>query len=184
MMEAKKSITEIKDKMADSLLLWIDDRIDTLVEANPKLKVASVYLKRGAKNYIAKERDNLNTMIDNASLFLCDENGNIDADMLFNDLIVMFREMDEMPFGKGFIRGTIGKGNIRIALPDNPVSNILFGNTGAIRITDADLIEFKKLMILKAKTNVCCDNLIYQKTSFCLSKRHKCSEKTKQIDNL
>lgn len=55
--------------MADSLLLWIDDRIDTLVEANPKLKVASVYLKRGAKNYIAKERDNLNTMIDNASLF-------------------------------------------------------------------------------------------------------------------
>ena len=77
-MEAKKSITEIKDKMADSLLLWIDDRIDTLVEANPKLKVASVYLKRGAKNYIAKERDNLNTMIDNASLFLCDENGNID----------------------------------------------------------------------------------------------------------
>lgn len=129
-MEAKKSITEIKDKMADSLLLWIDDRIDTLVEANPKLKVASVYLKRGAKNYIAKERDNLNTMIDNASLFLCDENGNIDADMLFNDLIVMFREMDEMPFGKGFIRGTIGKGNIRIALPDNPVSNILFGNTG------------------------------------------------------
>lgn len=54
-MEAKKSITEIKDKMADSLLLWVDDRIDTLVEANPKLKVASVYLKRGAKTISSRK---------------------------------------------------------------------------------------------------------------------------------
>lgn len=55
-MEAKKSITEIKDKMADSLLLWVDDRIDTLVEANPKLKVASVYLKRGAKKLYSQRK--------------------------------------------------------------------------------------------------------------------------------
>lgn len=56
MMEAKKSITEIKDKMADSLLLWVDDRIDTLVEANPKLKVASVYLK-GVQKTISPKKE-------------------------------------------------------------------------------------------------------------------------------
>ena len=55
MMEAKKSITEVKDKMADSLLLWVDDRIDTLVEANPKLKVASVYLKGVQKTISPKK---------------------------------------------------------------------------------------------------------------------------------
>lgn len=56
-------------------------------------------------------------------------------------------EMEEMPFGKGFIRGTIGKGSIRFALPDNPITSILFGKTGAIKITDADLMELKKLLI-------------------------------------
>ena len=49
-MEVKKNITELKDKLADSLQLWIDERIDGLVLNNPQLKVASVYLKRGAKN--------------------------------------------------------------------------------------------------------------------------------------
>ena len=55
-MEAKKNITELKDKLADSLQLWIDERIDGLVSNNPQLKVASVYLKRGAKNFLAKQQ--------------------------------------------------------------------------------------------------------------------------------
>ena len=140
-MEVKKNITELKDKLADSLQLWIDERIDGLVLNNPQLKVASVYLKRGAKNFLAKQKDGIGDMIDNAALFLCD------ADLLFNDMLSMLREMEEMPFGKGFIRGTIGKGSIRFALPDNPITSILFGKTGAIKITDADLMELKKLLI-------------------------------------
>ncbi len=85
-------------------------------------------------------------MIDNASLFICDENGNVDADLLFEDMMQMFREMDEVPFGKGFIQGSFGKGIIRFRLPDNPVVNLLFGNTGAIKITDADILELKKII--------------------------------------
>ncbi|MCS3159528.1 hypothetical protein NXY07_26050 [Phocaeicola dorei] len=103
-MEIKKNITELKDKLADSLQLWVDERIDGLVLDNPQLKVASVYMKRGAKNFLAKQKDGIGDMIDNAALFLCDENGNVDADLLFNDMLSMFREMEEMPFGKGFIR--------------------------------------------------------------------------------
>lgn len=55
-MEVKKNITELKDKLADSLQLWIDERIDGLVLNNPQLKVASVYLKRGAKNFLQSKR--------------------------------------------------------------------------------------------------------------------------------
>lgn len=146
-MEAKKNITELKDKLIDSLQLWADERIDDFASGNPRLKVASVYLKRGAKNFLVKQKDAMGTMIDNAALFLCDENGNVDADLLFNDLLAMFREMDEIPFGKGLIQGTIGKGNIRFALPNNPIKSVLFGNTGAIKITDTDLIELKKLIM-------------------------------------
>lgn len=68
-MEVKKNITELKDKLADSLQLWIDERIDGLVLNNPQLKVASVYLKRGAKNFLAKQKDGIGDMIDNAALF-------------------------------------------------------------------------------------------------------------------
>lgn len=141
-----KTITELKDNIYDSLQSWIDERIDELAVSNPKLKVASVYLKRGAKNYILRERGKIDSMIDNASLFLCDDDGNVDADMLFDDLMQMFRDMDEVPFGKGFIHGTFGKGTIRFALPDNPMVNLLFGNTGAIKITDVDILELKNII--------------------------------------
>lgn len=148
-MNVKKSIDELKENITNSLQLWAEDRIDDLAAANPRLKIASVYLKRGAKNYLTKEKARIGTMVDNAALFLCDEDGKVDADLLFNDMLTMFREMDETPFGKGFIHGTIGKGTVSFALPDNPITNMLFGNTGAIKITDSDLIELKKLLTVE-----------------------------------
>lgn len=144
-MEAKDKLISLKDKIIDSLEVWADNRIDDFVSQNPNLKVTSVYMKRGAKNYLTRERDKIENVIDNASLFICDEDGNIDADMLFKDMMTMFKDMDETPFGTGFLQGTIGKGMIRFKLPDNPVFNLMFGNTGAIKITEADFIELKDL---------------------------------------
>lgn len=145
-MEAKEKITEFKEKAFDALESWMEGRIDDFASNNPKMKIASIYMKRGARNYLARERGKIGQAIDNASLFLCDENGNIDSDLLFDDLITMFKEMDETEFGKGFIRGTIGKGVIRFELPDNPVMNLLFGDTGAIKITEDDFLELKELL--------------------------------------
>lgn len=137
-------ITTFKNNIFDTLQSWIDERIDSLVENNPRLQIASVYIKRGVKNYILREHDKINSFIDNATLFLCDESGSIDTETLFNDMMNVFCDMEEVPFGKGFIQGTIGKGTIRFALPNNPVVNILFGDTGAIKITEADILELKR----------------------------------------
>lgn len=144
-MEAKEKLLDLKNKTIDLLEVWIDGRIDDFVAQNPNLKIASVYMKRGAKNYLARERGKIENVIDNAALFICDEQGNIDADMLFKDMMTMFREMDETPFGKGLVQGTVGKGIIRLKLPDNPIFNLMFGNTGAIKITEADFLELKEL---------------------------------------
>lgn len=43
------------------------------------------------------------------------------------------------------LKGTIGKSVIRIALPDNPLVAFLFGETGALKVTDTDLLELKAL---------------------------------------
>lgn len=144
-MDVKDKLIGFKDKAINSLEVWINGRIDDFVSQNPNMKVASVYMKRGAKNYLARERGKIEKTIDNAALFICDEEGNIDSDMLLNDMLTMFKEMDEIPFGKSIIQGTIGKGTIRFNLPDNPVFNLMFGNTGAIKITEADFLELKEL---------------------------------------
>ncbi len=144
-MEAKKNITELKEKLAESLKTWLEERIDSLAAANPKLKIASIYLKRGATNYIARESGKIDKMIDDAALFICDEEGNFSPDMLFDDLMTMLREMEEVPFGSGLMQGTIGKGVIRFKLPENPVFSLLFGDTGAIKITEADFMELKDI---------------------------------------
>lgn len=146
-MEAKEKLNTLKDKIISSVEIWADSRIDGFVANNPKLKTASIYMKRGAKNYLLKKRGKIGDIIDSAALFICDENGNIDAELLFDDLMTMFRDMEELPFGNGLIRGTIGSGVVRFELPDNPVVKLLFGDTGAIRITESDFKELKELFV-------------------------------------
>lgn len=140
------TIQELKDKSVKALQSWAEIRIDALATSHPNLAVASVYLKRGARNWLERESDRISEMIDDASLFICDKNGNIDADMLFSDLLSSFKNMDEVPFGKGFIQGTAGKGVIRFVIPNNPITGLLFGDTGAIRITETDLKELKMIL--------------------------------------
>ena len=126
---------------------WANGRIDTLVAKKPGMSIASVYLKRGVHNYLAKESARIHDWIDHASLFICDEQGKVDTTMLFNDLLVVFKSMEEVPFSCELFRGTIGKGAVRIELPDNPISALLFGDHAAIRITEEDFLELKEMLV-------------------------------------
>lgn len=137
---------EMKEKLIDTLGLWADDRITSLVSSNPRLAVASVYLKRGVRNYLHREKERIGNAIDNAALFVCDENGKMDFPMLFNDLMSMFQDMEEIPFSLGFTAGTIGKGVVRIQIPDNTFTNILFGNLGCIKVTESDIKDLFDLI--------------------------------------
>lgn len=146
-MEAKVKIDELKDRIMSSIGAWAESRIDEFAEGNPRMKVASVYMKRGIRNYLAREDKKIGGMIDGLSMFVCDEDGKVDTGTVFDDMMRIFKESDEVPFGTGIFHGTIGKGVIRIQLPDNPIASLLFGDTGAIKITDADILEFKKIIM-------------------------------------
>ncbi len=142
----KESVVEFKDRLMSSLEAWAESRIDDFSANNPRMAIASVYMKRGVKNYLNRESDRIGNMINDAALFLCDESGHIDTEMLFDDLMSVFKEMEEIPFGKGFIRGTLGKGVIRFQLPDNPITGILFGESQSIKITSRDFLELKEIL--------------------------------------
>jgi len=140
------NITELKKKLLDSADFWVEQRIDDLVERNPRMSVASVYLKRGARNWLSNERDTISKAMDGVSLFIADGDGNVNTDTLFEDLLSLFTGMEEMPYDYGMVSGTIGKGKIRIDIPDNILTNILFGNSDAVTITSDDIKELKELI--------------------------------------
>ena len=140
------NVTELKEKLLTSLDLWADARISDMVKENPTLAIPSVYMKRASHNIIAKHKDSLGKSIDNATLFIADENGNIDADTIFTDLMQMLESISNYEFDLGFIKGRIDGGTLSIDLPDNIITNILFGSKKSISFTKTDFDELKSLI--------------------------------------
>lgn len=140
------NITELKEKLLTSLDLWADARIDDMVKANQMLAIPSVYMKRAAHNIIAKHKDSWGKSIDNATLFIADEDGNIDADTIFSDLMQMLENISNYEFDLGFIKGRIDGGVLSIDLPDNIITTILFGSKKSISFTKDDFEELKSLV--------------------------------------
>ena len=140
------NVTELKEKLLTSLDLWADARISDMVKENPALAIPSVYMKRASHNIIAKHKDSWGKSIDNATLFIADENGNIDADTIFTDLMQMLESISNYEFDLGFIKGRIDGGTLSIDLPDNIITNILFGSKKSISFTKTDFDELKSLI--------------------------------------
>lgn len=140
------NVTELKEKLLTSLDLWADARISDMVKDNPALAIPSVYMKRASHNIIAKNKDSWGKSIDNATLFIADEDGNIDADTIFTDLIQMLESISNYEFDLGFIKGRIDGGTLSIDLPDNIITNILFGSKKSISFTKTDFNELKSLI--------------------------------------
>ena len=140
------NVTELKEKLLTSLDLWADARISDMVKENPTLAIPSVYMKRASHNIIAKNKDIFRKSIDNATLFIADENGNIDSDTIFTDLIQMLESISNYEFDLGFVKGRIDCGTLSIDLPDNIITNILFGSKKSISFTKTDFEELKSLI--------------------------------------
>jgi hypothetical protein len=140
------NVTELKEKLLTSLDLWADARISDMVKENPALAIPSVYMKRASHNIIAKHKDSWGKSIDNATLFIADEDGNIDADTIFSDLMQMLENISNYEFDLGFIKGRIDGGALVIDLPDNIITTILFGSKKSISFSKNDFEELRSLI--------------------------------------
>lgn len=140
------NVTELKEKLLTSLDLWADARINDMVKENPALAIPSVYMKRASHNIIAKHKDSWGKSIDNATLFIADEDGNIDADTIFSDLMQMLENISNYEFDLGVIKGRIDGGALIIDLPDNIITTILFGSKKSISFTKNDFEELRSLI--------------------------------------
>lgn len=78
--------------------------------------------------------------------FIADENGNIDTDMLINDAVSIFKQMDVYETQMAGFNIKIGKGELNLEIPSNPMLDFLFGDLGKIRLNADDLLEIKQLL--------------------------------------
>lgn len=139
-------IEELKEKFLTSIDLWADARIDDMVKGNPMLAIPSAYMKRAAHNVIAHNKEKWGKSIDNATLFLADENGDINADTIFEDLMQMLKSVQDYHFDFGIIHGHINDGVVSIDLPDNILTAIFLGSKRSLSITPDDFLELKTLI--------------------------------------
>ena len=139
-------IEALKEKLMSSVDLWADSQIDDMVKGNPMLAIPSVYIKRAAHNIIAKNKDKWSEQIDNAALFIADENGIVDAGTVFDDMMQILKAIDDHQFDIGIIHGHIGGGKVSIDLPDNIAMSLLFGSKRSINITTEDFAELRSLL--------------------------------------
>lgn len=140
------NVTEFKEKLLESVDVWADARISDMVKENPALAIPSVYMKRASHNIIAKHKDSWGKSIDNATIFIANEDGNIDADTIFSDLMQMLENISNYEFDLGFIKGRIDGGVLSIDLPDNIITTILFGSKKSISFTKDDFEELRSLV--------------------------------------
>ena len=136
---------KLKNDLLVNMEEWATYKIDTLVECKPNLKVASTYLKRGVRNWIARENCRIDKMVDNVALFIADEHGNINTDVIIDDFLEMFNVMDVQKANMGIFDIEYGKGEIKINIPHNPVIDLFMGDLGQIKITCDDILEIKDL---------------------------------------
>lgn len=137
---------EAKKQIIDAIEAWALNIVDGFTNGNPKMTVAGVYIKNGIRNYRKKKEVEIGDMIDSTALFIADEKGEVNIDTLFRDLTQMVKDMDEQPFDLGFVKGSLGKGALKINVPDNWFMNMIFGSGNALVIKERDLSELKALM--------------------------------------
>lgn len=140
------NITELKEKLLTSVDLWADARIDDMIKGNPMLAIPSVYMKRAAHNIISINKEKLGKTIDNAALFIGDENGDINVNTIFDDAMQMLKAVEDYHFELGFISGRIDEGTLYIDLPDNVLTTLLFGSKKSISLGVDDFTELKNLL--------------------------------------
>lgn len=143
----------VKDEMAkfsadikQSVKTWGEKKIDELCVERPRLKAASVYLKRGLNNWLERESAQVDDMVSTLALFAADKDGNIDANTLIDDAVAIFRDMDVNYTQVGAFGIEYGKGAVTINIPHSVFLDMIFGDLGKITVTADDLMEMKGLM--------------------------------------
>lgn len=137
-------LTKFKGEIKTAMQAWGESKIDELF---PGKAAAKTFMKNGLNNLMNRHDQKLNEYIDYFFMFVADEKGTVDSDVMVDTVAGMFREIDpEQQYSLGLVDITIGKGELGVHLPDNMFLNMLVGKRGVIKFTADDILDFKNLL--------------------------------------
>ena len=145
-MYLKNEIDKLKCDVKTAITNWVEQKINTLTAAKPKLVPVSVYMKRGLHNWLSHNEEEFDRMIDTTLLFIADKDGNVDMNSIINDAIEMFKTMERQYTKLGFFGLEYGKGELILTIPHNPIMDILFGDLGQIKMTAEDIMDIRDML--------------------------------------
>lgn len=137
--DKSKFIGEVKTAVQE----WAEGKVDALFPNKPQ---ARALLKRGLNNWLTREDERVNRMLDTALLFVADERGTIDSDAVVDMVADLLTEMEVQRYQMGIVEVMAGKGEVVVSLPQNVYLDMIVGRLGTVRLTVDDLMELKGLM--------------------------------------
>lgn len=129
-------------KVKESIQTWIDSKIDE-VFSNAVIRRNA---KRFAHNWIEDKDYEINMWLDKVRLFGLDKDGNIDTDLIIDEVCELGKEIDYTTEIMGYTIEISG-GKISLMIPDTFVNNLIFGNKECIRMNIDEIKELKELML-------------------------------------
>jgi hypothetical protein len=137
-------LNKVKGDIKTAMQDWANSKIDELF---PGKATAKQFMKNGVNNLMNRYDQHMNEYIDKFFMFVADEKGEIDSDVMVDTVVGIFKEIDPIQqYHLGMVDVTVGKGELGIHLPDNMFLNMLVGSKGVIKFTADDILDFKNLL--------------------------------------
>lgn len=136
-----EDVNRFKGELKSAIQQWGNNKIEELFSNS----VSRTFAKNGLNNALTRYDEQMNKGIDFLWMFVSDESGVVNSDVMIDNVNAMLKEMEVKEYDMGFFRLFVGGGEIAVEMPKNIFLDMLVG-CGKIRFTSADINEFKNLL--------------------------------------
>lgn len=137
-MNVKSDIAVFKGNLKTAFQMWSSDIVDELLSSPVRRR----NIKRYIENWLDFQDERINKLLDNVVLIGLDKEGNINSDLIVEEMAALFKEFDYHSSVWG-CDIDISNGKAVISLPDNMVSYLLFGNKSGFSFSEQDIMKLK-----------------------------------------
>lgn len=132
-----------KGKVKTAIQTWGNDKIDEMFSGKAHTKQ---FAKNGLNNWLSRADGKLNTWIDNLFLFVADESGTIDSDVMVDTFVGILCEMEKKDYDMKVLMASVGNGELAVTFPRNILTDMFIGDKNKIVFTREDLLEVKNYL--------------------------------------
>ena len=137
-MNIRSDIAVFKGNVKTAIQMWCSDLVDGLFSSPVRRR----NVKRYIENWLDFQDERVNKVLDNVVLVGLDKDGNINSDLIVDELAALFKEFNYHATLLG-CNIDVSNGKAVVSLPDNMMMYLLFGNKSGFSFTEQDILKLK-----------------------------------------